>query len=270
VRDGGFWSPQLELDLDAAGYYSLISLPLGHKAAEEALQMAAQRGEMKSLTGKLSEVRAARMRGRVGDLDRTLVVVESQELLEGQKRGVAAALRKAKVELRKLEALVEKGRITRSRLEDRVKKALAREHLSSFVVTTLGGTDSAPTLRWEVDAAKRRELEKTRLGRRVLCTDRHNWSTGRIVYAFRGQWNVEELFRRAKKGGVVPWGPSHQWADGSLRLHTFATVLGLMLVSLARIALAPEASARRMLASLTDIKATLVRTTTGAPAGGPQ
>jgi hypothetical protein len=47
VRDGGFWSPQLELDLDAAGYYSLISLPLGHKAAEEALQMAAQCGRQR-------------------------------------------------------------------------------------------------------------------------------------------------------------------------------------------------------------------------------
>ena len=269
VRDGGFWSPQLELELDAAGYYSLISLPLGHKAAEEALQMAAQRGAMKPLTGKLNEVRAARMRIPVGELDRTLVVVESLDLLEGQKRGVAAALRKAKVELRKLEALIHKGRISRSRLEDRVKKALAREHLSSFVVSTIAGTDKAPTLHWEVDAAKRRELEKTRLGRRVLCTDRHHWSTGRIVYAFRGQWNVEELFRRAKKGGVVPWGPSHQWADGSIRLHTFATVLGLMLVSLARIALAPDASARRMLEDLAQIKTTLVRTTTGGPGRRP-
>jgi transposase len=269
VRDGGFWSPQLELDLDAAGYYSLISLPLGHKAAEEALQMAAQRGEMKPLSGKLSEVRAARMRAQVGELDRTLVVVESQELLLGQKRGIAAALVKAKVELRKLEGLIQKGRITRSRLQDRVKKALAREHLSSFVVTTIAGTDQAPTLHWEVDAAKRRELEKTRLGRRVLCTDRHNWSTGRIVHAFRGQWNVEELFRRAKKGGVVPWGPSHQWADGSIRLHTFATVLGLMLVSLARIALAPDASARKMMQSLEGIKTTLVRTSTGGPGRRP-
>ncbi len=269
VRDGGFWSPQLELDLDAAGYYSLISLPLGHKAAEEALQMAAQRGEMKPLSGKLSQVRAARMRAQVGELDRTLVVVESQELLLGQKRGIAAALVKAKVELRKLQGLIQKGRITRGRLQDRVKKALAREHLSSFVVTTIAGTDPAPTLHWEVDAAKRRELEKTRLGRRVLCTDRHNWSTGRIVHAFRGQWNVEELFRRAKKGGVVPWGPSHQWADGSIRLHTFATVLGLMLVSLARIALAPEASARKMMQSLEGIKTTLVRTSTGGPGRRP-
>jgi len=269
VRDGGFWSPQLELDLDAAGYYSLISLPLGHKAAEQALQMAAQRGEMKPLSGKLSEVRAARMRARVGELDRTLVVVESQELLLGQKRGIAAALVKAKVELRKIEGLIHNGRITRSRLQDRVKKALAREHLSSFVVTTIAGTDQAPSLHWEVDAAKRRELEKTRLGRRVLCTDRHNWSTGRIVHAFRGQWNVEELFRRAKKGGVVPWGPSHQWADSSIRLHTFATVLGLMLVSLARIALAPDASARKMMQSLEGIKTTLVRTSTGGPGRRP-
>src|SRR5580704_800107 len=265
VRDGGFWSPQLELDLDTAGYYSLISLPLGHKAAQEALQMAAQRGAMKPLSGKLSEVRAARIRTTVGELDRTLVVVESQELLAGQKRGIAAALRNAKVELRTLEGLIQKGRISRSRLELRVNKALAREHLSSFVVTTFAGSETAPTLHWHVDAALRRELEKTRLGRRVLCTDRHTWTTGRIVYAFRGQWKVEELFRRAKKGGVVPWGPSHQWADGSLRLHTFATVLGLMLVSLAKIALGTGASALAMMSDLAEIRVTLVRTTTGGP-----
>ena len=269
VRDGGFWSPQLELDLDAAGYYSLISLPLGHKAAEEALQMAAQRGAMKPLSGKLSEVRAARIRTRVGELDRTLVVVESQELLAGQKRGIAVALRKAKTELSTLQGLVEKGRITRSRLDLRVKKALAREHLASFVVTTIAGSESAPTLHWHVDDALRRTLERTRLGRRVLCTDRHNWSTGRIVDAFRGQWNVEELFRRAKKGGVVPWGPSHQWADGSLRLHTFATVLGLMLVSLAKIALRTEVSARRMMEALAEIRVTLVRTKTGVTGRRP-
>lgn len=269
VRDGGFWSPQLELDLDAAGYYSLISLPMGHNAAEEALQMAAGRGAMKPLQGKLSEVRAARIRTKVGELDRTLVVVESQELLEGQKRGIAVALRKAKEELRTLEGLVQKGRITRSRLEPRLKKALAREHLSRFVVVTVAGSEAAPTLQWHVDAALRRELERTRLGKRVLCTDRHNWSTGRIVHAFRGQWNVEELFRRAKKGGVVPWGPSHQWADGSLRLHTFATVLGLMLVSLAKIALGSEASARRMMEGLAEIKMTLVKTRTGAAGRRP-
>jgi transposase len=269
VRDGGFWSPQLELDLDRIGYYSIISLPLGHAAAERALEQAAQRGAMQPLTGKLEHVRAARARTAVGKLDRTLVVVESEELLAGQKRGIAVALRKAKRELRRLERLVRAGRLDRARLAERSQKALAREHLSSFVVTTIAGSDAQPTFEWRVDAALRRQLEKTRLGRRVLCTDQHLWSTGRIVQAFRGQWNVEELFRRAKKGGVVPWGPSHQWADGSLRLHTFATVLGLLLVSLAKLALGTGVSAQQTMKSLADIRATLVRTTTGSPGRRP-
>ena len=97
---------------------------------------------------------------------------------------------------------------------------------------------------------------------RVICTDRHRWRTERIVHAFRGQWNVEELFRRTKKGGVVPWGPSFQWADASLRLHTFATMLGLMLVALAKIALGTTASPRTMMRELAAIRATLVRPAT--------
>ena len=263
VRDGGFWSPQLELELDITGYYSLISLPLGHKAAESALVFAAGHGAMKKLSGKLAEVRAARTRSTFGELDRTLVVVESKELLEGQKRGIAARLAKAKVELEGLERLVQSARIRRSSLEHRLKKTLGREHLASFVLAEIGGTEKRPTLSWRVDAERRRHLELTRLGRRVLCTDRHNWSTERIVWAFRGQWNVEELFRRAKKGGIAPWGPSFQRADGSLRLHTFATVIGLMLVSLAKLALGTSESAKAMMATLAGITATLVRTTTG-------
>ena len=61
----------------------------------------------------------------------------------------------------------------------------------------------------------------------------------------------------------MPWAPSHQWTDGTLRLHTFATVLGLLLVSLARIALKSDASVRQSMKYLADIRATLVRTSTG-------
>ena len=57
----------------------------------------------------------------------------------------------------------------------------------------------------------------------------------------------------------MPWGPSHQWADRSLRLHTFATVIGLTLVSLARLALGTRQSALRMMKALAGIQATLVR-----------
>ena len=79
------------------------------------------------------------------------------------------------------------------------------------------------------------------------------------MHAFRGQWNVEELFRPAKKGGVVSWGPSHQWADGSLRVHTFATVIGLTLVSLARLAAGTKRSAKGLMKTLAEREATKIR-----------
>ena len=264
VRDGGSWSEQLELDLDVAGYYTLISLPLSHTSSQLALEHATQRGAMKRLGGELGDVRAARFRTPVGDaeLDRTLVVVESPELLRGQKRGIAVGLRKAKVELRKLERQAARGRLGREVLEARIQKALNREHLSDFVIATVRESQGKTSLQWHVDTARRRLLERTRLGRRVLCTDHHHWSNGRIVHAFRGQWNVEELFRRAKKGGIAPWGPSHQWADTSLRLHTFATVIGLMLVSLVRLTLGNRKSAQSTMKTLSEVKATLVKVRT--------
>jgi hypothetical protein len=161
---------------------------------------------MTRLDGTLGDVRAARLQTAVGTLDRTLVVVASQELLRGQKRGMAVALRRAEEDLRNLAVRAERGRLTKALVADRAQRALSREHLSDFVTVRIAEQGGRLSLTWTVDAARRRDLERTRLGRRVLCTDHHTWSTGRIVHAFRGQWNVEELFRRAKKGGVVAWG----------------------------------------------------------------
>lgn len=269
VRDGGFWSEQLELDLEGAGYGSLISLPLSHSAAKRALDLASGRGAMKALKGKLNDVRAARFPNQmVGQISRTLVVIESENLLAGQKRGISVALRKAKSELELLNRSAGAGRIQRNTLDERVKKALSREYLQHFVWTEVTEVNGVLGLTWGVDATKRKQLERERLGKRVLCTDRQTWSTERIVWAFRGQWNVEEIFRRSKKGGVVAWGPSFQRNDSSLRLHTFATVLGLMLVGLARIALKTGLSAKAMIEALAGIEVTLVRVS-GAKLGRP-
>lgn len=269
VRDGGSWSEQLELELDITGYYTLLSLPLSHTAAKAALDHAAERGRMKHLRGDLKEVRAARLRSKVGVLDRTLVVVDSETLRRGQKRGIAVALKKARTELEKLQRRAAAGKIDAAELERRARGALAREHLASFIEFNIEHTDDGVALSYRVDAKKRAEVERNRLGRRVLCTDRHDWSTERIVRAFRGQWNVEELFRRSKKGGVSAWGPSHQWNDASLRLHTFATVLGLTLASLVRLALGPGYSTKETLDQLAGIEATMVRTSTGAKGRRP-
>jgi hypothetical protein len=55
VRDGGSWGEQTELNLDVAGYYTITSLPLSTRGAEETLGHAADRGVMKPLKGILGK-----------------------------------------------------------------------------------------------------------------------------------------------------------------------------------------------------------------------
>ncbi|MCX6625071.1 MAG: hypothetical protein NTY38_29230, partial [Acidobacteria bacterium] len=71
-----------------------------------------------------------------------------------------------------------------------------------------------------------------------------------LVMAFyNGHAGVENLIKEANKDQAR--------ADGSIRLQTSATVLGLMLVSLAKIALGAGDSALAMMGHLAEIRATL-------------
>jgi len=243
VRDGGFGGVQLELDLGANGYRSVSVLALSTTTARAVLAESA--GKLKRLPGSLCSIGAWRTRVTFEGLDRTLVVVESPELLKGQLRGLASATRKARRTLEKIarrlgeqRAGTAKGRrYTQTSLKRRIEKLTAREHVREVLKVTLGGTEHSPTLSVSYDPAAKKRLRRERLGKRVIITDQHAWSTEHIVRAFRSQWKVERAFRRMKRGAVAPWGPSYQWTDDSLRAHTFATVLGLQLATLVRLKL---------------------------------
>jgi len=241
VRDGGCSGEQLELDLGDRGYRSLTCLAVSTTAAKAAL--AESVGRLEPLPGKLRDVGAYGLRMNVSSLDRTVIMMESPTLLRGQLRGTDAALAKARTHLNALQDRLAKQsagkqrgrRLTVSSLTARVAKLTAREHVAALLQVDIGGEETMPTLRVEMIPGARERLIRERLGKRVLITDQHDWSTERIVRAFRSQWKVERAFRRMKRGAVAVWGPSHQWTDDSLRAHTFATVLGLQLASLARI-----------------------------------
>lgn len=243
VRDGGFAGEQLDLALATSGYRSVSVLALTTKVARETLAKAV--GKLRALPGKLRDVGAWRTRVPVGALDRTLVVVESPELLKGQLRGLRKATAFARTELRRVAkrlALERSGkargrRFTGTSLKQRVAKLTCREHVREVLDIVVAGPENAPTLVVTPNDEGRKRLIRERLGKRVIVTDQHEWSTERIVKTFRSQWKVERAFRRMKRGAVSPWGPSYQWTDDSLRAHTFATVLGLQLATLAKVKL---------------------------------
>ena len=61
---------------------------------------------------------------------------------------------------------------------------------------------------------------------------------------------------------MAPFGLAPHWADSSLRLHAFATMIGLALVSLVGLKVGGRQSVRGVMKALSEIQATLVRVRT--------
>ena len=175
-----------------------------------------------------------RTRRVVWGAERTLVVLVSPRLQQGQRRGIEQHLAKAVAWLDQLRALLARGRQRRARaaLEAEIAARLRGQHLREVLTVRLDGTEHALTLTYTVDHAALDRLEREWLGRLVLMTDQHTWSTAEIIGAYRGQSVVEGVFRTLKDPLRLALRPQYHWTDHHLHLHAWLCVMAYLLATL--------------------------------------
>jgi hypothetical protein len=96
----------------------------------------------------------------------------------------------------------------------------------------------------------RRQLETEIFGKRILITDREDWSVAEVVAGYRSQSDAEFSFRQLKDRHVVSFSPMRHWTDHTIR------VLALQLAHLMRrtaLQAGMRYSVREMLAQLAGI-----------------
>ena len=107
----------------------------------------------------------------------------------------------------------------------------------------------------------RTALEAEIFGKRILLTDRDDWSVAEIVTGYRSQSDVESGFRQLKDPHIVGFSPMFHWTDSKIRVHVFYCVLALAIAHLMR-RQAHQAgidlSVRELLASLAGIQETML------------
>jgi hypothetical protein len=101
-------------------------------------------------------------------------------------------------------------------------------------VTLTGQAPSDLRLSWRTDQAARHRLENRLFGKRILFTNRDEWTIAEIVAAYRSQAEVESGFRQMKDPQVVSFSPMHHWIDQKIRVHVFYCVLALAVAHLMR------------------------------------
>jgi len=69
-------------------------------------------------------------------------------------------------------------------------------------------------------------------GKRILVTCRKDWTEEEIIAAYRGQSNIERVFRHFKNPYHHAVHPQFHWTDQKIKVHTFICVTGLLLSQL--------------------------------------
>jgi len=174
---------------------------------------------------------AVESRTLVFGTERRVVVTHSDAFHDKQAQGFAQTLGTARRQLAETSARLKrgKGRKSRAQVEAEIVAIVKPRWLDRVISTTLTG-DQPSELRLTFRTKQKAldELGAELFGKRILFTDRDDWSIARVVAGYRSQSGVEADFRQMKDPKVVSFSPMFHWTDHKIRVHVAHCVLALM------------------------------------------
>jgi len=179
------------------------------------------------------EVQAYHTQAEIWGQRRECVALISEQLREGQIRGIEQSLHKKLTALSDLQAQLQnpksRKKWTRKQLHERVEQLIQGQYVNEILTYRLSRKRKQFHLEYEVDHQAYETLKEQRLGRRLLVTNRSDWSAAQIIRAYRAQVKVEYAFRNLKNPMHLAIRPQYHWTDQKLKVHFFMCVLGYLL-----------------------------------------
>ena len=178
-------------------------------------------------------------RKNIWGLDLKVIVYISEKLRKGQIRGIEQDIRKLFGRLDKLKAQIEiptkRGKKrTRSDLEKKISSMISSSSTKNIICWELNHLEEdAFDLQFWVDKEELNYLKEEWLGRRILITNRHQWTIEEIISAYWGQSNVENAFKNMKNPFHLAIRPQYHWTDQKIEVHAFICLLTFLIVMIA-------------------------------------
>ena len=194
--------------------------------------------QYKSVRIEENEILYFRIRQEIWDEERDAVLTFSRDLFTGQLREMDHNIEKTITELLEISNKLEniKSKIDRSResIEQKIKKILNKNYMNDVFEVKIIGDSTAESISWNIDSQRKSEIVNRIFGKKLLITDRSDWSIQEILKTYSDQYIVEKLFRDTKNPHHFSIRPQYHWTDAKIRVNIFCCLLGLVMTSLLR------------------------------------
>jgi transposase len=169
--------------------------------------------------------------------ERTCILMFSEDLKTGQINGFDSELVKKIEGLKYLKEQIKSAKSRISKKVDDIKKRIdaiiGTGIYSKVILIEYTGKRVIKDITYTIDI-EAKESVFADYGKKLLITNRKDWSTEEIIETYLQQSSIEKIFKDTKNPYHFTIRPQHHWTDQKVRVHTFCCLLGLMLTVLIR------------------------------------
>ena len=184
------------------------------------------------------EIKCKRMKKNIWGEDRTCLLTFSEKLYGGQVAGMELDIAKTiddiikqNIQLanpkKRIDAAIDKFAV---RVDEKI---LHRDYMKDvFDITyNIDENDKVITIEYEVKEETVNEIKERYFGKKMIITNRHNWSTEEILQTYFDQDAIEGIFKDTKEERFIGFTPQFHWTDQKMIVNMFCSTLGLQLLS---------------------------------------
>jgi transposase len=190
---------------------------------------------------RLEQVKAYRTSKKIYGKDMTVVVTFNNNLYTSQVQSINNEIDKCLGKLCKLSIKLadrSAGKITKGKkptvesVKKQVSSILSGQYMKKLIGIDITKYNDVPVLTYSLKGDVYANLCDTYLGKNLIITDNHDWTTEDIVLTYRSQYVIENAFKQMKDRKTGTWWPMFHWTDQKIKVHGLYCSLSLLIRAL--------------------------------------
>ena len=118
-------------------------------------------------------------------------------------------------------------------IQSKIETIIKKKHLDRiFETRIITNEDATKSVEYLINLKNKDDISHKYFGKKLLISDRRDWTTADIIQTYREQDTIEKIFRSTKDDEHFSIRPQYHYTSQKIRVHIFCCLLGLTLATI--------------------------------------